>query len=162
VVRSEEDGLTWGDPAIMNPKAVIHEPALFHLGEGQWLAAARLNGLELYTSDDDARTWTRRSRLTGEQQHPGHFTRLKDGRVLLTCGNRQNPKGVDVRFSDDEGSTWSRPLRVVDFEGEGGYPASVVLPDGRVLTAYYAERIRDHDRYHMGVVVWEPPGIKER
>lgn len=32
-----------------------------------------------------------------------------------------------------------------------------VLPEGRVLTAYYAQRIDGHDRYHMGVVVWDPP-----
>jgi len=156
VYRSRDDGKTWGEPVPLNPDVVIHEPALFHLGEGKWLTAARLNGLNLYASDDDAKTWSHRKQLTGSQQHPGHFTRLKGGPVLLSYGNRLDPKGVDVRFSDDEGQTWSEPFRVVDFQSDGGYPSSVQLPDGRVLTAYYARRIANHDRYHMGVVVWDP------
>ena len=76
--------------------------------------------------------------------------------MLLTYGNRLVPKGVDVCFSDDEGASWSEPWRVVDFQSDGGYPSSVQLPDGRVLTAYYARQVEGHDRYHMGVVVWDP------
>jgi hypothetical protein len=101
-------------------------------------------------------------KLTGPSQHPGHFTRLKDGHVLLTYGNRLNPRGVDVRFSDDEGMTWSEPVRVLDFQGDGGYPSSVQLPDGQVLTAYYARRIASHNQYHMGVVVWDPAATRAR
>ncbi len=156
VYRSPDDGKTWGEPAVIDKGAIIHEPALFHLGAGKWLVAARYRGLDLYSSDDDARTWTRRQKLTDAQQHPGHLARLADGRLLLSYGNRVTPKGVDVRFSRDQGQTWSDPSRVVDFEEDGGYPSSVQLPDGRVLTAYYARRIAHHDRYHMGVVVWDP------
>jgi photosystem II stability/assembly factor-like uncharacterized protein len=162
VYRSRDDGRTWIEPATLNPKVVIHEPAIFHLGKGKWLAAARLDGLDLYTSDDDAQTWTLRKRLTGKQQHPGHFTRLKDGRVLLSYGNRERPRGVDVRFSDDEGTNWSNPIRVVDFESDGGYPSSVQLADGQIVTAYYARRIAGHDRYHMGVVIWNPAATKRQ
>jgi Neuraminidase (sialidase) len=156
VYLSDDDGKTWGKPAVISKAVKIHEPAIFHLGKGKWLVAARLDGLNLHTSDDDAKTWTHRKKLTGRQQHPGHFTRLKDGRLLLTYGNRLNPKGVDVRFSDDEGATWSEPLRAVDFQNDGGYPSSVQLPDGQVLTAYYARKVEGHDRYHMGVVTWDP------
>jgi hypothetical protein len=147
---------------MMNKNAVIHEPALFHVGDGKWLAAARLDGLDLYASDDDSKTWVRRQQLTGRQQHPGHFNRLKEGNLLVTYGNRSNPKGVDVRFSDDGGGAWSEPFRVVDFLGDGGYPSSVPLPDGQVLTAYYAQRIEGHNRYHMGVVVWDPAKTRGR
>lgn len=156
---SKDGGRTWtkrGKPAPRDKDVVIHEPALFHLGKGKWLVAARLNGLNLHTSDDDAKTWAHRMQLTGPSQHPGHLARLKDGSVLLSNGNRLVPKGVDVRFSDDEGATWSGPFRVVDFQGDGGYPSSVQLPDGRVLTAYYASQIAGHNRYHMGVVLWDP------
>jgi len=156
VYRSRDDGKTWAGPAPINKDATIYEEALFHLGKGKWLAATRHDGLDLYASEDDARTWVHRKKLTGAAQHPGHFARLKDGRVLLTYGNRVEPKGVDIRFSEDEGTTWSDPLRVVDFQGDGGYPSSVQLTDGQVLTAYYAQRIVGHKRYHMGVVVWDP------
>ena len=147
---------TWGAPVVINEDVVIHEQALFHLGKGKWLAAARFNGLDLYTSVDDGLSWDYKSKLTGEQQHPGHITRLKDGRLLLSYGNRLKPKGVDVRFSDDEGETWSQPIRVVDFQRDGGYPSSVQLVNGQVVTAYYARKIEGHDQYHMGVVIWEP------
>jgi hypothetical protein len=162
VYCSRDDGKTWGEPVALNRDVVIHEPALFHLGDRKWLAAARLNGLDLYDSDDDAKTWVHRKKLTGLQQHPGHFTRLNDGGVLLSYGNRLDPKGVDVRFSDDEGTTWSKPFRVVDFQGDGGYPSSIQLPNGQVLTAYYAQRIAGHDRYHMGVVIWDPVTTRGR
>jgi Neuraminidase (sialidase) len=162
VYRSSDDGKTWGEPVAFDKDAVIHEPALSHLGGGKWLVAARLNGLKLYTSDDDGNTWTLRQKLTDIQQHPGHFTRLAGGQVLLSYGNRVVPRGVDVRFSDDQGQTWSEPFRVVDFENDGGYPSSIQRPDGRVLTAYYARRIAGHDRYHMGVVVWDPVMTRRR
>jgi hypothetical protein len=31
---------------------------------------------------------------------------------------------------------------------------NVELPDGRTLTAYSAQRVGDHKRYHMGLVAW--------
>ena len=155
--RSQDDGKTWGEPAPLDDEAYRNETALIHLGKGRWLAAVRENGLHLYASSDDARSWQYRIRLTGRAQHPGHLARLGDGKLLASYGNRTpNDKGVDVRFSNDEGKTWSKPGRVVDFEGDGGYPSSVQLPDGQVLTAYYARKIEGHDRYHMGVVIWDP------
>ena len=160
VFRSADDGKTWSEASIIDEEAVIHEPALLHSGGGKWLLAARRDGLKLYFSEDDARSWKYRRKLTDAQGHPGHFARLKDGRVLLSYGNRIDPKGVDVRLSEDEGKTWSEPLRVTDFQGDGGYPSSVQLPDGRVLTAYYAQRTANHTRYHMGVVVWNTPPRK--
>ena len=150
VFRSNDDGQTWGEPVAFAGDAVLNEPAIFHLGGGKWLAATRSNGLDLYASDDDAKSWTHRAKVTGAAQHPGHIMRLADRRLLLTYGNRLDPKGIDVRLSGDEGHTWTAPGRVADFQGDGGYPSSVQLPDGQVLTAFYGQP------YHMGVVVWEP------
>ena len=156
VYRSKDDGRTWRNAGVVDADAVIHEPALLHLGGGGWLLAARLNGLNLYASEDDGRSWTLRGELTGAQEHPGHLLRLRDGTVLLSYGNRQDPKGVDVRLSRDAGKTWSHACRAADFMADGGYPSSVELADGTVLTAYYARRLEGHDRYHMGTVVWDP------
>lgn len=164
IYRGTDDGRSWGEPALL-PEPGTNETALLHLGGGRWLAAARCDvgkepqergGLKLYASGDDGRTWSYKLRVTGENQHPGHLTRLKDGAVLLTYGNRQEPRGVDVRFSSDEGQTWSEAFRVARFEGDGGYPSSVQLPDGQVLTAYYAKAVEGHEGYHMGVVHWDP------
>lgn len=159
VYRSPDDGKTWGQPVAIDQQQSRNETALLHLGNGRWLAAARTGGkqeLQLYASGDDGNTWEARGPLTGDMQHPAHLLRLRDGRLLLSYGNRTADRGVDVRFSRDEGRTWSDPLRVADFQGDGGYPSSTELPDGQVATAYYASRTAYHRRYHMGVVIWHP------
>ncbi len=156
VYCSRDDGKTWAEPVVIDPGHKRHEPALIHLGSGNWLVAGRLDGLNLYAATDDGKTWKARGPVTGKQQHPGHFLRLADGRLLLSYGNRGGGGFVEVLVSNDDGKTWSKPLCVVDWQGDGGYPSSVQLPDGQVLTAYYARKIKGHDRYHMGVVVWSP------
>ena len=161
IYRSKDDGKTWGEPAAVDDDGDSYEAALLHLGDGKWLAATRWDGLHLYSSDDDARTWGKRRRVTGAAQHPGHLLKLRDGRVLLSNGNRTpGDKGVDVRLSNDEGKTWSDPLRVVDFEGDGGYPSSVQRADGQIVTAYYTSKTKTHQRYHMGAVIWSAPPVK--
>jgi hypothetical protein len=54
-------------------------------------------------------------------------------------------------------SGWSRIERISSFEGDGGYPATVELADGRLLTAYYASRTAMHDGYQMATVTWRLP-----
>lgn len=166
VYRSPDDGKTWGRPVPLDDDHARNETALVHLGGGNWLAAARTFGrdetgmsgyLDLYASADDAASWQHRSPVTASMQHPAHLLRLEDGRVLLSYGNRTSDRGVDVRLSNDHGKTFGPPLRVVDFQGDGGYPSSVELPGGQILTAYYASAIEGHHRYHMGAVVWPPP-----
>jgi hypothetical protein len=154
--RSPDGGKTWGEPTPLDAGARRNETALAHLGGGQWLAAARISELQLYRSEDDAKTWTACGPVTQASQHPGDFLQLRDGRWLLTYGNRTADRGVDVRFTRDAGKTWSQPQRVADFEGDGGYPSSIQLADGSVVTAYYASKSSSHSRYHMGVAVWDP------
>jgi hypothetical protein len=161
IFRSDDDGRTWTDPVPLDAKQPRNETAMLHLGDGRWLIAARYTDLGLYRSDDDARTWKFAGPLTARSELPGHLLRLRDGRILLTYGDRTKSKGVEVRLSSDEGATWGEPMRLLDFQGDGGYPASVQLPGGEVLTAYYASKIAGHDRYHMGVVTWNP-GVSKK
>ncbi|MBM4045661.1 MAG: exo-alpha-sialidase [Planctomycetes bacterium] len=158
VYRSRDDGTTWGEPVALDDGKSCSETALLHLGQSQWLAAARTigEGLQLYESRDDARTWTNRMRLPADG-YPGHFLRLRDGRLLLSFGSRSGvDRATKVLWSRDDGKTWSGPVFVVDYRLDGGYPSSVQLPDGNVLTAYYAREADYHGRYHMGVVIWHP------
>jgi len=157
VLRSPDDGRTWRDPVCISADTSHNETALMHLGDGKWLAAARGGGLHLYASSDDGATWQHRMRLpTGG--YPGHIMRLRSGRLVLSVGTRSGTERCTRVFgSDDAGVTWSQPYRVVDYRGkDGGYPSSVQLPDGQVLTAYYAKEIAGHPRYHLGIVVWDP------
>ncbi|MCH2200935.1 MAG: glycoside hydrolase [Fuerstiella sp.] len=161
IFTSRDDGITWGDPSLLSTKNPSNETALFHLGGDRWLAAARSTHLDLYGSDDDTSTWAHLMKLTANAEVPGHITRISCG-LLVSYGNRNVPRGIDVRFGNNEGTTWSESFRVLDCGGDIGYPGSLQLPDGQVLTAYYAQRIVGHDRYHMGVVVWDPERTQTR
>ena len=155
-IESRDDGETWGEFKPIDRDNRRNETAILNLDGSKWLAASRKSALFGYTSDDDCCTWRSLGPVTGMGQHPGHLLRLKDGRVLLSYGDRTGTvHGIEVRTTSDEGKTWSEPVRLVDWWGDGGYPSSVQLPDGRVLTAYYAQRVEGHDRYHTGVVVWD-------
>lgn len=156
-IASRDDGKTWGEFTPLDQDNLRNETVILNLGGSKWLAAARYSALYGYISDDDCRTWQALGQITGGAQHPAHLLRLNDGRVLLSYGDRTGTvHGVEVCTTSDEGKTWSSPVRVVDWWGDGGYPSSVQLPDGQILTAYYAAKIEGHNRYHMGVVVWDP------
>ncbi len=162
-IESRDDGKTWGEFRPIDKDNPRNETAILNLDGGKWLASSRKSALFGYLSDDNCRSWRSLGPVTEEGQHPGHLLLLKDGRVLLSYGDRTGTvHGVEVRTTIDEGKTWSESVRLFDWWGDGGYPSSVELPDGRVLTAYYAQRIEGHDGYHMGVVAWDPTAATVR
>ena len=154
-LRSRDDGQTWGEHAVI---AKDHnETALLSTDGRRILAAARQTCLDLLVSEDSGTTWTSHGPVTSSAQYPGHFLRLADGQILLTYGIRYRGfYGVGGRLSDNGGETWYTPLMLADFAQavDGGYPSSVQLADGTIVTAYYASGVPTHTRYHMGVVRW--------
>jgi hypothetical protein len=158
VLRSKDDGRTWGDPREIDPGVNYDETYLWTDGNGWWLAVARHDRLELYESIDDGESWKHIRQLTEPHGIPGQVLRLKDGRLLLMNGDRTpGDERVEMRVSSDRGRNWTAPARVVEFiDFDGGYPSSVQLRDGRVLTAFYAKKTRNHEGYHVGTVIWDP------
>ena len=155
LLRSDDDGHTWRRVGVI--ARGHNETAIIQLADGTWLAAARAGHMDLYVSRDNGATW-RIITSTSANQHPGHFLLLKDGRVLLSHGERRaGIEGVGVRVSTDAAKTWppvSLPIaRALNFDC--GYPSSVQLRDGRIMTAYYAKGTPTHPKtYHMAVVFW--------
>ena len=121
------------------------------------MAAARIDAVELFASDDDGLTWTGPQRVTARNEINAHLARLQDGRLLLTYGNRvKDQYGVLAKLSSDEGKTWSEPIRLAKtLNTDCGYPSSLQRSDGKVVTAYYAQKGPLSDNYHMGVVIWD-------
>ena len=141
------------------------------------------DGTDLFRSDDDGATWQDPQRVTGHNEVNAHVVRLKDGRLLLSYGIRVKDQhgvpgqfgrsaegaaaaaastttsyGVLAKLSSDEGKTWSEPLRLAHSLLEDcGYPSSVQRADGKVVTVYYSKGVENHERYHMGVAIWEVP-----
>lgn len=155
--RSDDDGRTWQRTSVIGP--AHNETAIFHLGGRDWLAAARTDAMEIFRSTDDGQTWGEMVRVTERNEINGHLARLRDGRLLLSYGNRVAGQfGVMAKFSGDEGRTWGAPVRLArSLEQDCGYPSSVQRADGKIVTVYYAKRVENHDRYHMGAVIWEAP-----
>ena len=155
------------------------ETDILQAPDGHWLAAARtLNDyanpssphsnawVTLWRGDRTATTWEQQNPLTLPWQHPGNLLQLQDGRILFTCGNRvRGCYGVFVRVSEDQGATWAPPLALVgDLSHVGradlGYPSTVQLADGTLVTAYYAIGAVHHQNYHMAVFRWSPDEIE--
>ena len=95
-----------------------------------------------------------------------NLTQLKDGSLTATIFNRPHHGkgegdhyGIGYRVSKDQGRTWNAPGHLVHLEGtrDGGYPATLQLGDGTLVTAYYSSGVVQHRRYHMGVVRWTMP-----
>ncbi|MFW6124976.1 MAG: sialidase family protein [Pirellulales bacterium] len=159
ILRSDDDGYTWSPPTLLAEG--FNECDILHLGDGEWLAACRREGgasNHLFRSRDDGHTWAHEEMLAPNGTSAVNLMRLADERVVFTSGDRSvNRRGIDVRVSlDERGQRWSIPHRLkhIDAYTDSGYPSTVQLPDGRLVTAYYAGEDGAYRRYHMGVVLW--------
>lgn len=89
-------------------------------------------------STDGGKTWSK-PREIGVWGLPSHLLRLADDRLLMTYGHRRAPLGNQARVSDDHGQTWSEAIIVSGdgVSGDLGYPSSVQLDDGSLVTVWY-------------------------
>jgi sialidase-1 len=92
-------------------------------------------------SDDRGATWCAPfpTPLWG---FPPDLTLLSDGRLLCTFGYRRKPFGERASLSDD-GIHWGREITLRDDapNGDLGYPASLELRPGVILTVYYQPHV---------------------
>jgi Neuraminidase (sialidase) len=149
--ESTDDGQTWhwlGEiPTAAGDDADhYHELHAVEAADGRIIAVIRnhnaaTQGEVLQTeSADGGKTWAAPHR-TGVWGYPSHLVRLKDNRLLMTSGHRRVPWGNQASVSEDNGRTWSSPL-VISGDGVGrdlGYPSSVELDDGTLLTVWYEQ-----------------------
>lgn len=172
MLRSIDMGKTWkylstiaDDPG--GKHGGFAEPGIVRTKSGRIVAMIRtpyLNGA-VWTaySDDGGKTWLN-LHATPMIGHPCDIIQLKDGRLLATYGIRPGrhtePGGVRACFSNDNGKTWDInaevPLRSDFINWDIGYPESLQLPDGNILTAYYFNLF---GRYFIGETFWNPNSI---
>ncbi len=150
VCESTDDGLTWhwlaeiptrpGDEVIKG----YHELHAVEAGDGTLIVQIRnhnkANAGEILQSEssDGGKTWSVPHSI-GVWGLPSHLLRLRDGRLLMTYGHRRAPFGNQARISTDNGKTWSGAL-IISGDGAGGdlgYPSTVELGDGSLLTIWY-------------------------
>ncbi|MEO6966180.1 MAG: sialidase family protein [Acidobacteriaceae bacterium] len=142
VFRSRDGGKTWNDPSLIAKH--FNETGLLVLPDGKILAALRSeNGghVSISISSDNGHTWSTPVQETRDLEHPGDLIRLKNGDVLVTYGERNKPYGVHARISHDNGKTWDKKDTIVLVDDtvsqDCGYPSSIQLPNGTIVTAYY-------------------------
>jgi hypothetical protein len=139
-------------PRLVHPGWRIM-PASVRLPGGEVLTALRCgepttgdapwrHWIDLYRSGDKGSTWQYAGRPvpdTGINGNPPTLTRLGDGRLVITYGYRNEPRGIFAVYSTDDGGSWSDPigLRLGAGAADLGYPRTTVMSDGTLVTAYY-------------------------
>ncbi len=143
LLRSNDGGDTWTDPLTV--AVGLNEADLLIINDNDWLFAARSEERDeqaIYTlrSIDRGQTWSEPVRVTEGKEHPPDLTLLSNGAVLLTYGRRNPTFGVEGKISLDRGRTWSdtKIILASDLPGTDiGYPSTVRLSNGYLVTVYY-------------------------
>ena len=170
---SSDDGATWDvigtlplgeSTTYMN----FHEPSVIELPGGRLLAQIRYQHCDKNrthekltvfqsVSDDGGHTWS-----TMKPLHvcgtPPHLLRHSSGVLVSTYGRREKPYGLMAMFSRDNGETWKTEyqLDVNPHSADLGYPASVELDDGSILTVWY-EKSEAGKPCGLSRLVWRIP-----
>jgi hypothetical protein len=169
MLRSTDQGKSWSYLSTMasDPGAKLGgfmEPGIVRTKTGRIVTGLRNHGTDhaIYVtySDDDGKTWVpvRKTAMIG---HPVDLIQLQDGRLMATYGIRPGrhttPGGIRACFSTDNGVSWDIKTEVAirnDFlNWDIGYPESLQLADGRVLTVYYYNLF---NKYYIGGTTWKP------
>ena len=165
-VESKDDGLTWtwlgeipGRPGD-DVASKYHELHAVETEDGRIVAQIRHEGKvdtnwTLQTeSADGGKTWTIPRAITFGI--PSQLMKLRDGRLLMTYGHRRKPFGNQACVSADHGRTWSEPMIVSGdgTAGDLGYPSTVELADGTLLTVWY-ENMKDLGKAVLRQAKWK-------
>lgn len=93
-------------------------------------------------SEDGGKTWSKAEKLLADFGGAPPHLMLHSSGVLISCyGFRQAPYGIKVMFSTDAGKTWDKDnwLYINNISDDLGYPSTIELDDGSLLTAFYAK-----------------------
>jgi len=164
--ESRDDGLTWqwlaeiparpGDEGVRG----FHELHAVEAADGTIIAQIRNHNPEnkgetlQSESKDGGKTWSVPHSI-GVWGLPSHLLKLRDGRLLMSYGHRRPPFGNQARLSSDHGQTWSEAI-ILSGDGIGGdlgYPSTVELGDGTLLTVWY-EKMKEHPLAVLRQAVW--------
>lgn len=144
-------------PVALN---LVHEPHSIELKDGSILAAFRVHyetgsgfsGMTVYfsKSQDNGKTWST-PYSSGFNGSPPHFLRHSSGAIILSYARRELPYYECARVSFDEGNTWSDEI-ILSYSKHNdiGYPSTVELSDGSLLTVYYQRYENDENTSVLG------------
>jgi len=135
-------------PMIDGRQLYYHEPYVCELEDSTILCHIRTGGnvvdyaLCQSVSRDGGRTWSEPVPFRDDRVGaPAHILRHSSGALISVTGIRWNDCGVNAMISKDEGKTWDIGHEIYNNHGVSwdlGYPATVELKDGSLLTVFYA------------------------
>lgn len=149
---STDGGRTWEKRGMCNKPDHLkwyfaHEPHLIELDDGSLYGAIRVenegafeNDMVVYASRsfDGGYTWTpwECTHISGS---PPHLMKQSSGALICSVGRRRGERlGEYALVSEDNGKTWVKEYGIdYHYNDDLGYPASVELDDGSILTVYY-------------------------
>ena len=153
--ESTDEGRSWQlIGAIPVPKEYAeelpyHEPHTVETADGQLVCLwrhqpsdrpAEEHFMQQSESADGGRTWTV-VHPTPMWGYPAHLVRLHSGDILATYGVRRPLFGQRACISRDGGKTWDINGEIILRDdapnGDLGYPATIELEPGELLTIYY-------------------------
>lgn len=140
-----------GKIILDNADVVLNEPHLIELPNGRLLCHIRAENKEKFTtyqsfSDDKGKTWSVPERLLDETGGaPPHLFLHSSGTLISTYGRRKMPYGIMAMISNDMGQTWETDIRLYEntVTDDIGYPSTIEMDDGSLLTVFYASEHQD-------------------
>lgn len=154
VSRSDDRGRSWKMLCADIPDSngendgtahIFCEPHVVELADGTLVALVRYHGpdncMRVTRSTDGGTTWSPMEK-TPMLGLPPHLIALPDGKLVSVYGRRFADPGFGefACISDDGGKTWDGANEVMLMparNGDLGYPASTLLPNGDIVTVYY-------------------------
>ena len=133
----------------------FYEPHAVQLPGGRIVCQMRVQNSDesIFTmyqsvSDDLGKTWSRVKQVISDTSGAPPQLFVHSSGVLITAFSRRTmPCGIRFVMSTDGGETWSEEFSLYEnYETDDlGYPATTELPDGTLLTVFYA---RDNEEVH--------------
>ena len=143
-----------GRITLPTENGVLNEPNLIELPSGRIICQSRCENIEAFdggeeniftvyqsVSDDGGKSWTAPEMILDKTGGaPPHMLLLRSGILLSTYGRRKMPYGIMAMLSLDGGETWEKDIRLFENteSDDIGYPSTVELSDGTLLTVFYA------------------------
>lgn len=183
---SEDEGKTWKHLSSLKfheciKENNIHEPYAIELSDGTILGIIRAQGEEIadalgdmcddlkqykFTmfktfSHDGGHTWSDPEPM-GFLGAPPHLVELSTGEIVLTYSRRKvGTQGIFARVSRDGGKTFSEETLIGPEAHiwDQGYPSTVELDDGTLITVYY-QRYGDDGYCSLLYTKWNISEIK--
>jgi len=178
-MKSADGGRTWEKLGAVplhenTEEGSYHEPHVAELPDGRLVGLIRferapggeevenkgLVGFSLFqsVSADGGRTWSPAAPL-GFHGSPPHLLTHSSGALVCVYGYRRKPFGERAMISRDGGGSWEYDYILDDQgpDGDLGYPSSVELDDGSLLTLYYQKRASSSEKCSLLWSRWRLP-----